>query len=273
MKKRFLRLVTTVVIFSMLTMLTMVTSAANVLTISGQNYPPSQLNVGQSFSIKGIINSNTNITKVTVNVFNSSGTVETGKSAEPNTKSYDISKLDKYIYFDKLTAGTKTYKVFAKNSSGVTTLVNKTFTVVKAASSGSFVRPLTKNWRITQAFSSSHNGIDLGAVKAGVAGDPVVAAINGTVVRAEKSASYGYVVYINSVYNGTYIQTRYAHLNSMPSVRTGATVKAGTLIGYMGNTGQSEGVHLHFEVRLSPNGKPCSTANDSIAVNPSKYIN
>ena len=42
--------------------------------------------------------------------------------------------------------------------------------------------------------------------------------------------------------------TIYGHLDSY-SVRCGQTVSAGTTIGGVGNTGNSSGPHLHFEVR------------------------
>jgi murein DD-endopeptidase MepM/ murein hydrolase activator NlpD len=49
------------------------------------------------------------------------------------------------------------------------------------------------------------------------------------------------------VENGAY-RTYYAHLSSIP-VSVGDTVKAGTTIGLSGNTGNSTGPHLHYEIR------------------------
>jgi len=109
----------------------------------------------------------------------------------------------------------------------------------------------TKNNRVTSAYGwrnynggETHNGIDYGAIKVGVAGDNLYAVNNGYVARAYKSTSYGNCVIIQ--HNGWCVL--YAHLMSL-IVRTGQKVVTGQVIGKMGNTGCSSGVHLHFEVR------------------------
>ena len=63
--------------------------------------------------------------------------------------------------------------------------------------------------------------------------------------KATGNASYGNCVKIKHN-NGYY--TLYAHLKSV-SVKLNQEVKTGEIIGYMGNTGNSYGAHLHFEVR------------------------
>ncbi len=72
--------------------------------------------------------------------------------------------------------------------------------------------PVPVSSQINQTFGS-HQGIDIGASSHGasshgVSGDSVVAAQAGTVVYAGWLSGYGYVVYVNSVYNGRYVQTR-----------------------------------------------------------------
>ncbi len=100
-----------------------------------------------------------------------------------------------------------------------------------------------------------HRAIDLRAA----VGTPVYAAEDGTVdwVQAwdgrstSGDQSYGNLVRIRHAdYNGGKLQTLYAHLKES-KVKYGQTVKEGELIGYSGNTGNSTGPHLHFEVRLA----------------------
>lgn len=64
------------------------------------------------------------------------------------------------------------------------------------------------------------------------------------------SDSYGYYIKIKH-YNGLY--TLYAHGSSLVA-KVGQEVKQGQLIMYSGNTGNSTGPHLHFEVRVAPGG-------------------
>ena len=61
--------------------------------------------------------------------------------------------------------------------------------------------------------------------------------------------------------NGSRIYTIYGHLSSV-NVSAGQTVSQGQVIGYSGNTGNSYGAHLHFEVRVN-----------NQAVNPMSYFN
>jgi len=78
--------------------------------------------------------------------------------------------------------------------------------------------------------------------------DAVVAAAPGLVVRAEKgSTGYGHWVMLEHV-SGE--RTVYAHLEDV-TVRVGQSVDQGTLLGTVGNTGNSYGEHLHFEERSS----------------------
>lgn len=92
----------------------------------------------------------------------------------------------------------------------------------------------------------THNGIDIVAEGRGCNGDPVYAAADGVVVRADRYNGYGNCVIID---HGDGIQTLYAHFSSI-SVSAGDVVKAGDEVGKIGSTGNSTGPHLHFEVRI-----------------------
>jgi murein DD-endopeptidase MepM/ murein hydrolase activator NlpD len=76
----------------------------------------------------------------------------------------------------------------------------------------------------------------------------VTAVVNGCPpLRASDDCGggYGNRCYIN--HDGGF-QTRYAHLTRCV-VSNGQQVRQGELVGYMGNSGASRGVHLHFEIR------------------------
>lgn len=118
---------------------------------------------------------------------------------------------------------------------------------------------------ITQKYGGGHNGIDV--VKYHKQLDYITVHSDGvvvSVVTGEKNnkgstgtKSYGNYVIIE--HNDTY-RTLYAHLKNV-TVKKGERVKRGAIIGYMGNTGNAYGAHLHFEVRK----------NDK-RIDPTKYI-
>ena len=96
-----------------------------------------------------------------------------------------------------------------------------------------------------------HSGVDLRARM----GTPIVAANDGTVLRAGYNSGYGNRIYID---HGGGIVTVYAH-NSKLLVKAGDKVKRGQTIAKAGSTGRSTGPHLHFEVRK--NGKTTNPMN------------
>lgn len=105
----------------------------NTFKLTGESYP-TELSVGQTFSVSGTITSDYEISSVTCSVRSSSGTLQFTKTVNPGTKTYYISNLDRYMTFSKLTAGTYVYKITAsdKYNSGVV-LLEKTFTVKSLA--------------------------------------------------------------------------------------------------------------------------------------------
>ena len=93
-----------------------------------------------------------------------------------------------------------------------------------------------------------HEGWDMIAPE----GTPIYAAAAGTVTAsAESIGGYGVSIMIMSNLNGTMVETRYGHMvYGSRMVEVGDQVAAGQLIGLVGNTGNSYGSHLHFEVRI-----------------------
>lgn len=96
----------------------------------------------------------------------------------------------------------------------------------------------------TGSSGSGHDGVDL----AGTAGTPIHASKQGTVVEAGFHWSAGnHVVLKHS--DGHY--SYYMHMNNLPVVQVGQSVSTGQVLGGMGTTGNSTGVHLHFGVSTS----------------------
>ncbi len=111
---------------------------------------------------------------------------------------------------------------------------------------GYFMRPVIGGVR-TQGLHGK-NAVDL----ASYYGAPIYAAADGTVLISKWGAwngGYGNYVVIQHP-NGA--QTLYAHL-SQNLVKKGEYVRKGQVIGKMGSTGRSTGVHLHFEIRGAKN--------------------
>ncbi len=100
---------------------------------------------------------------------------------------------------------------------------------------------------------SNHKGIDIGVRYVNI-----YACGEGKVITSTYSGSYGYYIVID---HGGGVSTLYAHLSTL-GVKKGDTVSTGQYIGVSGNTGWSEGPHLHLELRLSGNYKNPLTTKD-----------
>jgi murein DD-endopeptidase MepM/ murein hydrolase activator NlpD len=88
-----------------------------------------------------------------------------------------------------------------------------------------------------------HRGIDMKAKMK----TPVYATADAMVEYAgfHKRSGYGRLIILQHNYG---FRTYYGHLNKVV-IKSGTFVKKGTLIGYTGNSGMSNGPHLHYEVR------------------------
>jgi murein DD-endopeptidase MepM/ murein hydrolase activator NlpD len=99
-----------------------------------------------------------------------------------------------------------------------------------------------------------HNGVDIAQPKA----TPIRAVSAGTVSRkAYQSGGAGYHVTIKHAGG---IWTRYHHMTGHSPLNVGAAVQPGTIIGYVGITGNATGYHLHFEVMRTSTGSNVNPA-------------
>jgi len=100
-----------------------------------------------------------------------------------------------------------------------------------------------------------HTGFDI----PGELNDDIIATADGIVLTIKRNDSnLGNYIVIEHQYGFT---TIYGHLNSILVVK-GQQIKRGDLIGKMGNTGISTGVHLHYEIR-----------KDDISIDPRTFLN
>lgn len=133
-----------------------------------------------------------------------------------------------------------------------------------ASQGGGFIRP-------AQGYNSSPFGYRINPVDGGyrlhagtdiAGGGPILASQAGTVTFAGFNSIYGYHVIIDhGVINGNHMKSLYAHMIPGLMVAPGQGVSQGQQLGIMGTTGQSTGVHLHFEI-----------FENGVQVDPLKYI-
>lgn len=136
--------------------------------------------------------------------------------------------------------------------------------MAQAASRSSY-RSRVMDWPVRQATITSGFGVRWGKMHKGVdlwneakGKTEILAAKEGTVIEAGANhEGYGYMVVID---HGDGLQTYYAHLRKI-LVSIGQVVQRGQVLGLMGNTGDSTGYHLHFEVR-----------QDEVPMNPLRYL-
>lgn len=122
---------------------------------------------------------------------------------------------------------------------------------------GSMLWPVPICHNMSRGYSRGHYALDICNGPVTVNWKPCVAADGGTVVYAGWYYGYGNYVKIRHA-NG--LETAYAHLNAI-SVVKGQQVSRGQQVGLIGNTGNSSGPHLHFEV-----------IRNGVRVNPLNYV-
>jgi len=119
--------------------------------------------------------------------------------------------------------------------------------------SGLLVHPLPAGiYRITQKFNETHtnpkghDGTDFGAKE----GTPLRSIADGNVAWVDDDPA-GYGRYMRLWHPSLNVYSFYAHLAAQGNLHTGDLVTAGQVIGAVGNTGNSSGPHLHFEIRIA----------------------
>lgn len=126
---------------------------------------------------------------------------------------------------------------------------------------GTFAWPVPGFYYISSHFGPrwgrNHNGMDIAG--GGIHNAPIIAAANGTVTKVISGCSHDYAVFCGCgggfgnyvvISHGNGLSTLYAHMSRV-AVSVGDTVSAGTVIGYVGATGNSTGYHLHFSVTVN----------------------
>jgi murein DD-endopeptidase MepM/ murein hydrolase activator NlpD len=96
---------------------------------------------------------------------------------------------------------------------------------------------------LSQEYNAGHHGLDFSVVE----GTPVRSTMTGNVVYSGwNDQGYGNLVIVENGNRRTY----YAHLSELP-VFKGERINQGDVIGLSGNTGNSTGPHLHYEIRIN----------------------
>lgn len=124
----------------------------------------------------------------------------------------------------------------------VQSIVRQGTKVIPGTGTGKFALPVLRA-KVTSDFGlrwgKNHNGTDFVSDERGI-----LASDNGKVIFAGWKSGYGNCIIID---HGNGYETLYGHLSKL-GVRQDEVVKKGEKIGVMGTTGNSTGVHLHFEI-------------------------
>ena len=121
----------------------------------------------------------------------------------------------------------------------------KKFLLRKPISDGEMRSGFGMRYHPIMRYSKMHTGVDW----ANRIGTPILAAGNGTVIKAEWDSGYGRRIEIQHA-NG-YVTT-YSHQSAFAKgIAPGVKVRQGQVIGYLGSTGLSTGPHLHYEVLVN----------------------
>ncbi len=112
------------------------TESSSKLAITGGVAIPTSIKEGSGVIVKGNITSPSKMSALTVAVYDANNKRVTGKTVYPNSKTYDLSKLDEYVSFSSLKPGKYTYSVIVANADGNNNVLsNQKFKVTSNGSS------------------------------------------------------------------------------------------------------------------------------------------
>ncbi|MEE4012697.1 M23 family metallopeptidase [Roseibium sp. FZY0029] len=146
---------------------------------------------------------------------------------------------------------TREFYRFRTPDDGVTDFYDETgqsakkFLIRKPLNGGKFRSGFGMRRHPIHGYTKMHRGVDWSASR----GTPIMAAGNGTIVKAGWSSGYGRRIELQHTNGYT---TTYNHMSGFGSgIREGVKVSQGQIIGYVGSTGLSTGPHLHYEVLVN----------------------
>ncbi|ASP34748.1 M23 family metallopeptidase [Labrenzia sp. VG12] len=178
--------------------------------------------------------------------------VQPGDAIELFFTEGDGSSAPKILYAALNTGNTtREFYRFRTPDDGVTDFYDesgqsaKKFLIRKPLNGGKFRSGFGMRRHPIHKYTKMHRGVDWSAPR----GTPIMAAGNGTVIKAGWSSGYGRRIELRHTNGYT---TTYNHMTGFAKgVQEGVRVTQGQIIGYVGSTGLSTGPHLHYEVLVN----------------------
>ena len=178
-----------------------------------------------------------------------------GRVQKPGRYAFRVSAVDEAGSLRASSAQAQPGPPAAKRDPAQFTFVRHTFPILGPHGYGEFAAKF--------GGGRGHQGQDLFAA----CGTPMVAARGGVVKFKQYHSRAGYYLVIDGERTG--VDYAYMHLRSAALVAKGERVRTGQLIGYVGDTGDASGCHLHFEMWGAPGwyggGSPFDPLPDLLA--------
>ena len=213
------------------------------------------ITAGKSVSIRGTVTSATsNITKLIVGIYREDGTSVTGRTIVPNAKSYDVSKIDPYVKFGGLSAGTYYYKVLVTNATHTNyAVVNQKFTVSDGSTTATDKLSMT-------------GGVTIPNIKVGN-----VVSIRGTVTSASsnlKSVTVGVYDSNNKLVTGKTVapNAKTYNVRNLDAYVSFGDLKAGTYYYRVFATNATTTNFPVVEQKFTVSANGSTTASDTLSI-------